>query len=267
MSLLGTDNIAGVPLALAGLIVPGLLFWVVVGWFRVPWAKSELGEITLYSIPISLLFMVAGRWAPAMDVGSGIGVVKLGCLALGGAVLGGIVGLVDYMRRRAKQEAEDALVIADSDDMPELIGKLAARHRYAGPKTMQVTLKDGRQYAGSWAVRDGGYTYLFGAFYIDSSLVSPELAAELHEADALTDHHGRLMALLGVVKRAVGAGVKSDAVFRVVELAKLLSSTGTGGAGKDVGVEGERPHFRWADADAPDASPMEGPDYPLVQVE
>jgi hypothetical protein len=233
----------------------------------VPWAKSELGEITLYSIPISLLFMVVGRWAPAMDVGSGIGVVKLGCLALGGAGLGAAVGLVALVIRRGREQREQALVIADSDDMTALIGKLAARHHYDGPKKMRVTLKDGRQYTGSWVVRDGGYIYLFGAFYIDSSLVPSELADALHEADALTDHHERLMALLGVVKRAVEKEGKGDEIFRVVELAKPLSPVDTGGPGKDAGASEGRHHFRWAEADAPDASPMEGANYPLVQVE
>jgi hypothetical protein len=37
-NLFGSDTIAGVPLALAGFIVPGLFFWVITSLFRLPWS-------------------------------------------------------------------------------------------------------------------------------------------------------------------------------------------------------------------------------------
>jgi hypothetical protein len=39
VSLLGSDSVAGIPVGLAGFIVPGLIFWWIVARFNVPWLQ------------------------------------------------------------------------------------------------------------------------------------------------------------------------------------------------------------------------------------
>jgi len=48
VNLLGTDSVAGVPLALAGFIIPGLFFWIAIRLFEVPWGVDlPLGDKTI----------------------------------------------------------------------------------------------------------------------------------------------------------------------------------------------------------------------------
>jgi hypothetical protein len=52
-SLLGSDTVAGVPIALAAFIVPGLFFWLVLERFKVPWnVGSALGDKLVYSVVV-----------------------------------------------------------------------------------------------------------------------------------------------------------------------------------------------------------------------
>jgi hypothetical protein len=108
VNLLGTESLGGVPLALAGLIVPGLLFWFFVGKLKTSWdIGAGLGDKLIYSVLISVGFVVFAEYVRKVDVTRGVGLAMLGYLALAGGVLGLLVGgagrVYDWNRKRQEQ--------------------------------------------------------------------------------------------------------------------------------------------------------------------
>src|SRR6476646_275254 len=62
-NLLGSDTVGGVPIALASFIVPGLVFWLVIGWMKVPWnVGSALGDKLIYSVIVSVGLLWLLSW-------------------------------------------------------------------------------------------------------------------------------------------------------------------------------------------------------------
>jgi len=163
-AFLGTDSLAGVPLALAGFIVPGLLFWLALDWWKTPWRIEgpTLGDKTVYSILVSLLLIAMVSWAPRLkadlDITQGLSLRKLEYLALLGAVAGMLVGGFDRWIRhiltgRSLQSA--------NDDITLLIKLLRLNVGHSQPKT-RVTLKNGEVYEGSLGGQSSTTTFLVG---------------------------------------------------------------------------------------------------------
>jgi hypothetical protein len=179
VSLFGSDNIAGVPISLAGFIVPGLFFWMVLRLWKVPWipwdsADVALGDRLIYSVLVSMLILLVGGKFQPTDVGAGVGLWKLFYLALVGAMAGVVVGGVDFLRRRWNTSQEqrqaveaDARSIKLHDDQEALLEKLLTDDAGLSRPAALVTLKDGSVFGGALARRDTSATGLVGWFDLE----------------------------------------------------------------------------------------------------
>jgi hypothetical protein len=180
--------VAGIPLALAGFIVPGLLFWLFVKAFGARLAASGLSDQMVYSVMVSVGIIALGAWLRRWDVSSGVSIGRLITLGVTGAVLGLIAGVIDLGVRKfiaylngekAKQELRQrfAQQIDERDTEASLLGKLLelpAERRLEQPI---FVLKNGQSYLGALGARtraideDGGnertVCSLVGSFAID----------------------------------------------------------------------------------------------------
>lgn len=157
VNLFGSDTVAGVPLALAGFIVPGLFFWVVTSWARLPWSVDvALGDKMIYSVVVSVVVVLVGtqlQWLD-LDVENGIGVSKVFRLAMSGAALGIIVSVPVWIYRvygyiRQRQQAELQINLNDSDET--VFRKLLLKYSEVTQQQFRVTLNNASndEYVGS----------------------------------------------------------------------------------------------------------------------
>ena len=185
VNLLGTDSVAGIPLALAGFIVPGLFFWIAIRLFKVPWGvELPLGDKTIYSIIISSLFMAVGAWSDYFNVNNGISLNKLLKLAGAGFAAGVVVAIAYHVwnRRQQNKLADKRISFNESEaailgkalqlnpnynptKLRRLLGLIFPRAPYSMPLTL-VTLRDETEYVGSFAVRDPESVVLLGWFSV-----------------------------------------------------------------------------------------------------
>ncbi len=195
-AFLGTDSLAGVPLALVGFIVPGLLFWLALDWWKTPWRIEgpTLGDKTVYSILVSLLLIAVASWWPCwefswwpclkkdLDITQGLSMRKLEYLVLLGAVAGMVIGGTDRWIRHIR--TRDALQPTD-DDLTLLIKLLRLNMGKNQPKT-RVTLNSGQIFEGSIGARGPTHTFLVGwyGFHRDNS----RQAQSKEIAGAITNH-------------------------------------------------------------------------------
>ena len=159
--------------------MPGLFFWLVLGWWKVPWIPWGAGDVALgdrliYSVMVSMLILFAGGKFDATDMGAGVGLWKLFYLGLMGAMAGAVVGGADWVRRRwitsqeQQQAAEaNARSIKLQDDRDVLLEKLLTDDAGTSKPTALVTLKDGSVFGGALARRDTSATGLVGWFNIE----------------------------------------------------------------------------------------------------
>ena len=199
-NLFGSDTVAGVPLALAGFIVPGLFFWLVVSWLKLPWGLEglALGDKLLFSILVSfpIVFFVNKLKFP--DVNSGISLIKLLIYAGAGAFAGIFFGGLDKLRRLSKQRTADEQArlakekqVKFGDGELVLLGKLLNQYPdYRKPKAI-VRLEDGTEYIGSLAAKSDEATALVGWFQIEKDKVTgdnrEEIIQQLNQAQRSVD--------------------------------------------------------------------------------
>lgn len=210
VNFLGSENVAGIPLALAGFIVPGLVFWLVIKHFGAPWSMDALSDQMIYSVLISVVLVGAGTWIKYIDVSIGISVEKLIRLVVTGLMGGIVVGFIDlcYRKKREKRALEKQITYEDSD--LTLLGKLVELPTHATLPQAIIRLKDGTEYIGALgartemiirghAERDIIYS-LVGSFMVDLSKAEnvqvrdkiERLQKEGRRRDLLTlanDHH------------------------------------------------------------------------------
>ena len=214
VSLLGTDTVAGIPLALAGFIVPGLFFWIAVRLLRVPWGVDlPLGDKTIYSIIISSLFMAVGAWSNYFDVDNGISLKKLFALAGTGFILGVLVAAGYHDWQWLKQRRMAANRISFDDDRTVILGKILRRNshynpgrlrrwlarllpraRYTRPATVVKLKEDNKEYVGSLGIRDGDLVALIGCFGISTTGVDQETV----RAARSLEQEGKLLELFAL---------------------------------------------------------------------
>ena len=169
-AFLGTDSFAGVPLALAGFIVPGLLFWLALDWWKTPWRIQgpTLGDKTVYSVLVSMLLMAVVLKLPLIkdrfDITEGLSWPKLGALALLGGGVGMLVGGLDRFLRWLHTKSLLHPNDADSTLLVKLLRLNVGRNQ---PRT-RVTLNSGQTYEGSVGGQSADHTYLVGWYRIHS---------------------------------------------------------------------------------------------------
>jgi hypothetical protein len=179
-SLFGSDTVAGVPLALASYVVPGLFFWIVIAYFNLPWSiKGEpLGDKLIYSLLVSFAIVLIWNRFRFPDVNSGVSLRELAIYAVIGTLLGSVVGGGYILRRRVlenRAQKQNARLVNSSDTDQILLEKLLELHpdlRY--PRT-RVRFSDGREFIGSLATKTDKLIVLIGWFRIDPEKI-PETA-------------------------------------------------------------------------------------------
>lgn len=192
-NLLGSDSVAGVPITLAAFIVPGLFFWIVVGFLKVPWnIGSGLGDKLVYSVIVSIILLWILNWWQA-DLGGAIGLYKLFKFALAGAVVGLVAGFTDHGRqllvrryRENKAKIAKAGEVKLGDESDELLRKLVKLHPNCRKPQAVIRLKDGTEYIGSLMAETSEIVALIGWFRIlKQNIQGPnraQIIAELEQA-------------------------------------------------------------------------------------
>jgi len=171
-NLFGSDTIAGVPLSLAGYVVPGLFFWIVTSCFSVPWSVGlALGEKMVYSVMVSVALIFVGatiHWErflkgwEGIDVTKGVSSEKLIWLAANGAAAGGIAvaltkAVQSYMKRRtARQE------ISLNEAPESIFRKLLSTNPDAGKIMYKFVVENGEVYFCSLFEQTGNTPTLSG---------------------------------------------------------------------------------------------------------
>lgn len=253
-NFLGSESVAGVPLGLAGLIVPGLFFWIVLRGLGVSWsAETALGDKLIYSVVVSFIFVALASallpyasWLHYLDVSSGMSIRKLILLAVTGIGVGVVTSFFDYLRRRGLQKRAADYEIGFSDDSTAIIGKLLRknstynpsrlvrlvrkRQNFAGykPQTM-VKLITGEVYVGSLGEKGKDITVLAGRFKVVHGNTNAELQnlsangllrdVFLRKGDLLIADHEAVKTINNGVRRAAGGFVMtwpSSQVLQVV---------------------------------------------------
>jgi uncharacterized integral membrane protein len=212
-NLFGSDSLAGVPLGLAGLIVPGLFFWVVFSLFRVgwmPWPSGDLalGDKLFFSVLASalLLFIVASfnARAPAFpNFSGGIGLPKLlfyvGVGAGAGLVVGGLIWVTQWVgrvlaARREERQAREALATEErrrrelarqvqlDDPLDVLLEKLLEKYPDLSTTETVVYLKNGTSYTGTLGEEGESATALVGSYFVNLEGLGQPLVDELMRA-------------------------------------------------------------------------------------
>jgi hypothetical protein len=184
-NLLGSDSVAGVPIALAAFIVPGLVFWLVIGWLQVPWnVGSALGDKLIYSVIVSVVLLWVISWRKT-DSSGAIGLSKLFWFAAAGGVAGVAVAGLDHLvrwrlrRRREKQAAiADAAEAKVGDEPHVLLQKLLAKYPN-GRKPRAVVTVGGTQYTGSLMEETEEIVAIIGWFRIVKDNLPVENRAEI----------------------------------------------------------------------------------------
>ena len=251
VNFFGSESVAGVPLGLAGLIVPGLFFWLVVRLFGVSWGmETALGDKLIYSVVMSFIFVALASiliryasWLRYLDVSSGISIAKLIRLAGTGAAAGAVVGAVEMWHRKRREKNEAKARINFDDDDVAMLGKLLKRNpnynpsrlarlvrKFLGreganyrPQTIVQLKGGGDQYIGSLGVKEADLTTLAGWFKITKDKSQPEVVRRLEELE----RRGYLFDLL---EQAKAANFKIEGRNRVKKKAK--GGTGTTPAGE-----------------------------------
>lgn len=125
----GSDSIAGIPLGLAGLIVPGLMFWMALGWAKVPWSKDlALGDKLIYSVISSILLLLVFRLLSLVGPNSSISLDLLARLGGVGLLCGAVITGVDRAARNIACERRETLAaeltVSEQEDIYTLLDKM-----------------------------------------------------------------------------------------------------------------------------------------------
>jgi hypothetical protein len=199
VNLLGSDSLAGIPLALAGLIVPGFCFLLILRAFKI--IGTDGVDLMIHGVVASLgfialakvlhRFVAAWGWTSFaqklqyLDASSNVSLDKLTWLAVSGALVGGLIVLVYYSNLGIQTRRRQALEINVGDDNKAVLYKLLKRDaRYnhflptlwlkdlfgSGngsyrPMTV-VRVKGGAEFTGTLGIKTGTSARLIGSFKV-----------------------------------------------------------------------------------------------------
>jgi hypothetical protein len=182
-NLFGSDAVAGVPIALAAFIVPGLFFWLVLQLLKSPWTIGGLGlgDKLLYSVLTSfVLLWVVNLVRPDPD--PSISFSKLVFYAATGLVSGLIAGMLilTWQAYRERQRKKRQIKLADSPEV--LLGKLLKLYPDYHNATGILRTAAGETYSGSLAAKTEEVVAIVGWFQIDRANISGPKKAEVLQA-------------------------------------------------------------------------------------
>jgi hypothetical protein len=238
INLFGSESVAGIPLALAGFIVPGLVFWLIVRLFKVPWGVDlALGDKMIYSVLISITvlsictyigsFSQTDNWNKNFDVRNGIGIEKLAWLAFAGAIVGLVVGVgtrvVMFLWNQWQQAKAKELIISPYEaahDHITLLEKMLRLNPYRNPVTVTVSFNDGTQYIGYHYAQMADATVLVGSFRLKLRKFPDSIKTKLQKYCEDKQHHltnNELVKILRLTRQAVN----SDNELQVKDLIEV----------------------------------------------
>jgi len=213
VNLLGSDSLAGIPLTLAGLIVPGVCFLLVLRAAKL--TTKDGVDLMIHGVVVSLIFIAAakvsrrfvegsgGTWLAQklqyLDASSNVSVDKLMWLAISGAAVGVLVALVHYGNSEFQNRRRQALEIKAGDDSATIVCKLLKRdpryNRSAATLWLKdffgkgnssyrplttVRVKDDGEYLGTLGIRDGSSARLLGSYkVVVDGTTDPKLVTKL----------------------------------------------------------------------------------------
>lgn len=135
VDVFGTDNIAGIPLAFAVFIVPGMFFWLVLRLWKIPFSLTlGVEEKLTLSVVVSIICLAFAaalnylipspesrllQWIKYFDTSSEISIPKLLALAVTGAVLGVLFGIgfsliQNCLQNRRRKNEKDKLIVPNN---------------------------------------------------------------------------------------------------------------------------------------------------------
>jgi hypothetical protein len=177
VKFLGSDSIAGVPLGIATLILPGLSCLLVLSLMRISWIPElPLGEKMLYSVLTSIVILTVGNkylqlslnpahtisidiLATSSLLGAGIG------LGLGLLYWLGWIGLWGWQQYQVREDQK--LQINPEDDIYTLLTKMISLNKNIDSQQKAlISLNNGEQHVGSLYVQQGDDYWLVGWFMI-----------------------------------------------------------------------------------------------------
>ncbi len=180
-AFLGSDTFAGIPLGLASLVIPGLLFWLTLDAFQTPWRVQGgvLGDKLIYSVLVSLALMIVlghfDQLKSFFDITSGVSMEKVGMLAAVGAAFGLLTAGGDHLLR---QHSTRRSLHADDPDLVLFAKLLELNKGKLKPSTI-FRSKDGTQYRGSVGARKGTEAFLAGWYQIEGAAASQPIRAKI----------------------------------------------------------------------------------------
>jgi hypothetical protein len=167
VTLLGTDTLGGVPLGIAGLVAPGLLFWLIVNALGASWGPGiALGDKMIYSVLTSAVIMLLLSPLRSFDMRTGLSISKLAYLAIIGAVLGFLAGGIDWAVRYVKKRNLEAQTLSAGDNQSAALGKLLRAYEDTSIAKTIVRLTNGEQYVGSLGQKNSNVVTLAGWFRV-----------------------------------------------------------------------------------------------------
>jgi hypothetical protein len=165
LGLLGTESVGGFSLRLVAFVLPGLLFWMILRLFQVPYTTgfttAESGALAV--LTSALLIAAVSAWAPDGG-GAGVSFRRLGLLcllAIGPAV---VIGLGAVVWRRGTERRRRALIVHPTDGVKEQLAKLLEKARPPVGRNATVKTKEG-EYLGSMVAESGAGDYVLLGWY------------------------------------------------------------------------------------------------------
>ncbi len=240
VSLLGADNVMGIPLAFGSLVVPGLFLLVAMSILRVPWAEKLPADNKLYfSVLLSAAIIGLGaavnhlwNWPflNYFDVNGAISLPRFLVLAATGATFGVLAGALyhhdqrlDRRRQGAQEQAQKARQPTKEDsEMIQVLAKILDLNPEYQGRAVQVHLTNGDIYKGAHSARFLDKVFLVPSFQLETGELSNGLRAKLR----LTDEDRRK--LEGKRLRAVVdtlAKAKDDTVKDALDLNQPFSKS------------------------------------------
>lgn len=213
VNLLGSDSLAGIPLALAGLIIPGFCFLLVLRAAKI--IGTDGVDLMIHGIVASLGFIALAKvlrrfvagwgWTnfaqklEYLDASSNVSIDKLIWLAISGATAGALVVLVYYTNSAIQNRRRRSLEIKEGDDNSAILCKLLKRDSRYNRFLLTLWLKDvfgrgnesyrplttvrikgGSEFTGTLGTKNGTSARLLGSFkVVIADTTDRKLAAKL----------------------------------------------------------------------------------------
>lgn len=219
LSFLGTDSIAGIPLAFSCFILPGFFFWAaaeLLGAFK--GMGQALGEKTIYSVMISFAIVALSTWHTPMSVALGVSVSKLVLLCVSGTGAGLLCGIAVRVVQSLRSNRALQRKLKPDERYDLVLEKLLEKNpTWIRPKvTLRLNKDVKEEYIGSlYGTTDTDDYVLIGWFQVkvpvgNSKVESLEKERQLPKIVAWARKNGVNVEKLRPIRARIGAGAEQE---------------------------------------------------------